>query len=123
LPASPPHSAAWRFEVSIKQRLAAAANDGRLFVILAHTNNPEPRFALGRTGCGGLFRAGAVRLQHRPAPAGGAGQPLQRTAENSLGPGAGWRLETGADGAGPRRAVAPRNGANQVRQDSIEAPD
>jgi len=30
--------------------LAVPVRDGRIFVILARTNNPEPRLALGRTG-------------------------------------------------------------------------
>ena len=37
-------------EVTINKGLAAPASAGRLFVILARTNNPEPRFTLGRTG-------------------------------------------------------------------------
>ena len=48
--ASSPNSGSWQFEVAIKQGLAAPANDGRLFVILARTNNPEPRLTLGQTG-------------------------------------------------------------------------
>ncbi len=39
-----------RFEVTISQQLTAPARDGRLFLILARTNNPEPRLTLGRTG-------------------------------------------------------------------------
>jgi hypothetical protein len=42
--------AAWQFEVAMKKGLAALAKDGRLFVILARTNYPEPRLTLGRTG-------------------------------------------------------------------------
>jgi putative esterase len=38
------------FEVAIKQGLAAEPKDGRLFIILSRTNNPEPRFTLGETG-------------------------------------------------------------------------
>jgi S-formylglutathione hydrolase FrmB len=48
--ANSPNSGAWQFEVAIKQGLAASTNDGRLFVILARTNNPEPRLTLGQTG-------------------------------------------------------------------------
>ena len=43
LPARSSNSASWQFEVTINQGLAASAKDGRLFVILARTNNPEPR--------------------------------------------------------------------------------
>jgi S-formylglutathione hydrolase FrmB len=50
LAASAPTSGSWQFAVTIKQGLPAPAKDGRLFVILARTNNPEPRFTLGRTG-------------------------------------------------------------------------
>jgi hypothetical protein len=50
LPAGSPNSAAWQFEVAIHKGLAAPPKDGRLFVILAKTNNPEPRLTLGRTG-------------------------------------------------------------------------
>jgi len=39
-----------RFEIRIAASLAAAPKDGRLFIILGRTSNPEPRFALGRTG-------------------------------------------------------------------------
>jgi hypothetical protein len=49
-PANSPNSAAWRFEVAIDKGLAASAKDGRLFVILAKTNHPEPRLMLGWTG-------------------------------------------------------------------------
>jgi len=52
LPANPPDIAVWQFEVTIAKSLPAPTKDGRLFVILAHTNNPEPRFTLGRTGRG-----------------------------------------------------------------------
>ncbi len=38
-----------RFELTINQGLANAAKDGRLFLILALTNNPEPRLTLGST--------------------------------------------------------------------------
>jgi hypothetical protein len=48
--ASPPGPAQCRFEVSISSKVAAPAKDGRLFVVLCRTNNPEPRFTLGRTG-------------------------------------------------------------------------
>ena len=50
LSAIPPNSATWQFEVAIKKSLATPASDGRLFVILARTNNPEPLFMLGRAG-------------------------------------------------------------------------
>jgi hypothetical protein len=50
LPAIPPNSANWQFQVTVNKSLAAPAKEGRLFVILAHTNNPEPRLTLGRTG-------------------------------------------------------------------------
>jgi hypothetical protein len=50
LPANTPTSAAWNFEVTIKQGLTAPPTDGRLFIILARTNTPEPRLTLGRTG-------------------------------------------------------------------------
>jgi hypothetical protein len=50
LPANAPSSVSLQFEVAINKSLAATARDGRLFVILARTNNPEPRFTLGRTG-------------------------------------------------------------------------
>ena len=39
-----------RFEVTIKTNLVSIPQHGRLFVILARTNNPEPRLTLGRTG-------------------------------------------------------------------------
>ncbi len=39
-----------RFEVSRAPGLTAAPEDGRLFVILGRTNQPEPRLALGRPG-------------------------------------------------------------------------
>ncbi|MGD0258720.1 MAG: alpha/beta hydrolase-fold protein [Verrucomicrobiota bacterium] len=50
LPANSPNSASWRFEVAINKSLTTPARDGRLFVILARTNNPDPRFMLGWTG-------------------------------------------------------------------------
>jgi S-formylglutathione hydrolase FrmB len=50
LPASSPTPAPWQFEVTINQRLVTPDKDGRLFLILASTANPEPRLALGRTG-------------------------------------------------------------------------
>ncbi|PWU09235.1 MAG: esterase [Verrucomicrobia bacterium] len=37
------------FEVSVTERPRDAPKVGRLFVILSHTNSPEPRLALGRT--------------------------------------------------------------------------
>src|SRR5439155_25194690 len=39
-----------QFDVSLKKDLVAEPQNGRLFVILSHTNNPEPRLTLGRTG-------------------------------------------------------------------------
>ena len=42
--------ARFEFEVTFNKELSAPAKDGRLFVVLARTNNPEPRFTLGRTG-------------------------------------------------------------------------
>jgi hypothetical protein len=50
LAASSPHPASGRFEVTIANGLSAPTRDGRLFVILARANNPEPRLTLGRTG-------------------------------------------------------------------------
>jgi hypothetical protein len=50
LPANPPKSAGLQFEVTINKSLTAPTPAGRLFVILARTNNPEPRLVLGRTG-------------------------------------------------------------------------
>ncbi len=50
LPSGPSNSAPWQFEVAIRQSVLAPAKDGRLFVILAWTNNPEPRLMLGWTG-------------------------------------------------------------------------
>jgi len=50
LAAGSPGSPVWRFEVTTKQGLAASPEDGRLFVILARTNTPEPRLTLDRTG-------------------------------------------------------------------------
>jgi hypothetical protein len=49
-PATPSSAADWRFEVTVKQGLAASPKDGRLFIILGRTQNPEPRRALGQTG-------------------------------------------------------------------------
>ena len=40
----------WHFEVSISKDVATTTKDGRLFVILARKNKPEPRLTLGRTG-------------------------------------------------------------------------
>src|SRR5207245_329128 len=39
-----------RFEVTIKKGLMSESKDGRLFVILTTTNDPEPRLWLGHTG-------------------------------------------------------------------------
>jgi S-formylglutathione hydrolase FrmB len=49
-PASSPNPAPLNFAVAIPASLSAPAKDGRLFLILARTNNPEPRLTLGRTG-------------------------------------------------------------------------
>jgi S-formylglutathione hydrolase FrmB len=48
--AKSPAPASLRFEISIPKGLNASAKDGRLFLILAATNQPEPRLMLGRTG-------------------------------------------------------------------------
>ena len=50
LAASSPSPVLWQFEVTINKGLTTTAEDGRLFLILARTNNPEPRVTLGRTG-------------------------------------------------------------------------
>jgi S-formylglutathione hydrolase FrmB len=50
LAANSPTSAPWQFEVTINKGLTIAAKDGRLFLILAKKNNPEPRLTLGGTG-------------------------------------------------------------------------
>jgi hypothetical protein len=50
LPASSPNSAPWQFEITIKKGLTASPTDGRLFVILARTNNPEPCLTLSQAG-------------------------------------------------------------------------
>jgi S-formylglutathione hydrolase FrmB len=50
LAANSPARATNQFAVTIGESLAPTAKDGRLFVILARTNNPEPRLTLGRTG-------------------------------------------------------------------------
>jgi hypothetical protein len=39
-----------RFEVSIADRLVASPRDGRLFVVIAPQERPEPRTTIGRTG-------------------------------------------------------------------------
>ena len=44
--------APFQFEVSQSKSLPAAPREGRLFLILSPTNNPEPRVTLGRTGLG-----------------------------------------------------------------------
>ncbi len=41
------------FEVAVKKALVGEPKDGRLFIILSRTNNPEPRFTMGKTGHGG----------------------------------------------------------------------
>ena len=48
--ANSPSPAPFQFEVSVNRGMAAPAKDGRLFIILARTNNPEPRLTVGRTG-------------------------------------------------------------------------
>jgi len=50
LAANSPSHVLWQFEVTIGKSMTSPAKDGRMFVILARTNNPEPRLALGRTG-------------------------------------------------------------------------
>jgi S-formylglutathione hydrolase FrmB len=42
-------SAAPRFEISLRSELKVEPKPGRLFVVLSRTNNPEPRFDLGKT--------------------------------------------------------------------------
>jgi S-formylglutathione hydrolase FrmB len=49
-PATSPNPAALSFGVTVKNGLAASAKDGRLFIVLAKTANPEPRLTLDRTG-------------------------------------------------------------------------
>jgi S-formylglutathione hydrolase FrmB len=49
-PANSPNPTVWQFEVTVKNSLSASAKDGRLFIILAKMNDPEPRLTLGRTG-------------------------------------------------------------------------
>jgi S-formylglutathione hydrolase FrmB len=39
-----------RFEVTMSNQMTNPASNGRLFIILSTTNEPEPRLALGRTG-------------------------------------------------------------------------
>ena len=65
-----------QFEVTIGKAPAAAAKDGRLFVILAQTNNPEPRLTLGRTGLDAPRSPGARRQRFAP----GAVAVLDQTA-------------------------------------------
>jgi S-formylglutathione hydrolase FrmB len=50
LAASTPQPAPWGFEVSLGKGLNPPNQNGRLFIILGSTNDPEPRLALGRTG-------------------------------------------------------------------------
>jgi hypothetical protein len=50
LAANSPGPAPFRFEVNLNQGLAGSPKDGRLFVILARRDAPEPRLTLGRTG-------------------------------------------------------------------------
>ena len=50
LPVNSPNPASWQFEVVLNKDLAVPAKDGRLFVILARTNDPEPGLTLGWTG-------------------------------------------------------------------------
>jgi hypothetical protein len=42
--------AQFRFEVTVNKELGVPPRDGRMFVMLAVTNKPEPRLKLGRTG-------------------------------------------------------------------------
>ena len=65
-----------RFEVSLGKSITAPAQSGRLFVILATTNSPEPRLMLGRTGLNApealardveRFREGAAVVLDRTA--------------------------------------------------------
>ena len=44
------HATALQFEVSLKSALVSSPQSGRLFVILARTNQPEPRATLARAG-------------------------------------------------------------------------
>jgi hypothetical protein len=76
LSANSPTPAPWQFEVTINQRLATPSNDGRLFLILASTNKPEPRLTLDRTGLDApetlahdvtVFAPGAVALLDQSA--------------------------------------------------------
>ncbi len=46
----PSREPALRFEVVRSESLTNAGPEGRLFVVLSHTNHPEPRLTLGRTG-------------------------------------------------------------------------
>jgi hypothetical protein len=48
--ANSPSPASWQFEVTINKGLTTEAKDGRLFLILAQKNDPEPRLTLGGTG-------------------------------------------------------------------------
>jgi S-formylglutathione hydrolase FrmB len=52
LAANSPNLAPLQFEVAIGKDLSTTAKDGRLFVILAPTDNPEPRLTLGQSGLG-----------------------------------------------------------------------
>jgi hypothetical protein len=47
---SPAQSASLRFEISVAQGLITGPQNGRLFVILSPTGQPEPRLTVGRTG-------------------------------------------------------------------------
>jgi S-formylglutathione hydrolase FrmB len=50
LAANSPTPAPCQFEVTLNTGLSTPAKDGRLFLILAQKNTPEPRLALGDTG-------------------------------------------------------------------------
>ena len=49
-PAKAPASSPLHFGITIKRSLLTEPINGRLFVILGRTNNPEPRLTLGKTG-------------------------------------------------------------------------
>jgi S-formylglutathione hydrolase FrmB len=50
LPSEARAAATCAFEVSLRKDLRLQPEDGRLFVVLARTNQPEPRLLLGHTG-------------------------------------------------------------------------
>ncbi len=69
-------SAALQFNVTLQPGLVAAPQTGRLFVILARTNQPEPRATLTRAG----LNAPYTLARDTDALAPGATAPLDRTA-------------------------------------------